>query len=71
MRENEAFDEMRICIGTETMRILPQCPFVHHKSYIDWPGIEPGLMCWEVGDDCLNLLAWLKAISAINMSSVS
>jgi hypothetical protein len=21
---------------------LSQCHFVHHKSYTDWPGIEPG-----------------------------
>ena len=21
---------------------LYQCPFIHHKSYTSWPGIEPG-----------------------------
>jgi hypothetical protein len=25
---------------------LSQCHFVHHKSYIDWPGIEPPSLLW-------------------------
>jgi hypothetical protein len=44
MRENGAFDEMRIGMGNETLRNFHQSPFVHHKSYIHQPGIEPGLL---------------------------
>jgi len=26
---------------------LPQCHLVHHKSIVDWPGVEPGPCQWE------------------------
>jgi hypothetical protein len=29
---------------------LSQCHFVHNKSHMDWPGIEPGPPQWEAGD---------------------
>jgi hypothetical protein len=29
---------------------LSQCHFVHYKSYMDWPGYEPGHPRWEAGE---------------------
>jgi hypothetical protein len=29
---------------------LPQFYFVHHKSHMTWPGIEPGSSRWEADD---------------------
>jgi hypothetical protein len=29
---------------------LPQCHLVHHKSYMTWPGHEPGQPWWEAGE---------------------
>jgi hypothetical protein len=28
---------------------LSQCHLAHHKSHMDWPGIEPGPPRWEAG----------------------
>jgi hypothetical protein len=29
---------------------LNQNHFLHHESYITWPGLEPGPPRWEAGD---------------------
>jgi hypothetical protein len=29
---------------------LPQYHFVHHKSHMPWPGLQPRAPSWEAGD---------------------
>jgi hypothetical protein len=29
---------------------LFQCRYVHHKSHMTWPRLEPWLPLWEAGD---------------------
>jgi hypothetical protein len=42
---------MRIGRGTEVLwENLTEFHFVHHKSHMTWPGLEPGPPRWEAGD---------------------
>ena len=38
-----------------------QCHFVHHKFYVDWPGINPGSLLWEASDCAMAwpIMKWL------------
>jgi hypothetical protein len=44
---------------------LPQNHLVLHKSYVDWPGIEPKLLFWEVGDKQLKSLKDLEGSASV------
>jgi hypothetical protein len=53
MNEGEcgAVGGMRIGRGAEVLaESLPQCHFVHHKSHMTCPMLEPGSPQWEAGD---------------------
>jgi hypothetical protein len=43
--------ELRLAGGTEVLgENPPQRHFVHHKSYLTRPGLEPGPPRWEASD---------------------
>jgi hypothetical protein len=49
---------IKIGRGTEVLgENLPHRHFVHHKSYMTRPGLEPGPLRWEASDYPLEL--WL------------
>jgi hypothetical protein len=46
-----ATGEMKIGRGNQVLgENLPQLYFVHHKSHLTRPGIEPGPPRWEASD---------------------
>jgi hypothetical protein len=48
--EDGEFGGLKIGRGTEVFgENLPQRHFVHHKSHLTRPGIEPGQPRWEAG----------------------
>jgi hypothetical protein len=47
----EAIGGMKIGRGNRIFREnLPQCHFVHYKSHMTRPGLEPGPPRWEASD---------------------
>jgi hypothetical protein len=48
--ERELAEETEVLGGN-----LPQHHFIHHKSLMTWPGIEPGQPRWEAGEWPLEL----------------
>jgi hypothetical protein len=45
-------------------KTLSQCHFVHHKSHMDWPGIEPGPPIYTYLD-ALYFIAVMSAHAAV------
>jgi hypothetical protein len=47
----EQLMERRFAVETEVLaENMPQLQFVHHKSHMNKPGLEPGPPEWEASD---------------------
>jgi hypothetical protein len=55
LMEWELTEETQILRGN-----LPQCHFVHHKSHISWPGIEPGPQRWKTDNEWYCIKCWSR-----------
>jgi hypothetical protein len=63
----EQLVEWRLAGETEVLgENLPQPYFVHHKSHMTWPGLEPGPPRWDTERVMPQLVSNAKKFLAVN-----